>query len=74
MKNKKDSSKNAEATVVWKTTVKPKTKGNIVEFPTHFESTYQEVPIHQGQVRLKIVSSGFGRSKNFSSTHMQLAA
>ncbi|WP_028778474.1 hypothetical protein [Shimazuella kribbensis] len=74
MRNKKDGSKNAESTVIWKTTVKPEVKGNIVQFPTHLESTYQEIPVHhEKQVRLKIVSSGFGRN-NTLSTRMQLAA
>jgi len=67
-----------ESTVVWRTTVTSSPKNNVVPFPAqHQEAIFQEVVLHTTEkpVKLKIISSGFGRTHHGSSeTRMQLAA
>ncbi|MCH5584997.1 hypothetical protein MK805_08425 [Shimazuella sp. AN120528] len=77
MNKKRVSSEKIQSTIVWQATTPTSTTGNVVKFPQkHQEAIHQELAIHTGneEVKLKIISSGFGRTQNYSTARMQLAA
>jgi hypothetical protein len=76
MMKKRVSSEKTQSAVVWQTTVSKNKTGNVVKFPQkQEEAIHQELSICSENVetKLKIISSGFGRTQNFS-TRMQFAA
>jgi hypothetical protein len=77
MKKKQASSEEVRFTIVWQTSVPTNTTENVVNFPQkQQDAIYQELSIHTEKepVKLKIFSSGFGRTTRTSSADMQLAA
>jgi len=77
MNKKQTSSKKTSPTIVWQTSEPTNATGNVVNFPqTRQEAIYQElsIPTEEEQVKLKIFSSGFGRTTRISSADMQFAA
>jgi hypothetical protein len=64
-----------ENIIVWKSNENTSSEGNLIRFPSNQEeATYQEVSIKDTSVKLKIISSGFGSGRSFSSASLQLAA